>query len=236
MQCSINSLTGYKIGATDGGIGEVKGFYFDDETWAIRYLIIETGNWLTIRKILISPQALLAPDWQNEVFPVNLTKEQIRNFPDIDTDKPISRRQEIKLYEHYTWQRYGEDGFYAGGSAAVMNLPPVIGKKTVKEGQSADKRSGYDPHLRSTQRVSGYHIHATDGDTGHLKDFIIDDQAWQVTDLVIDTHNWIGGKKVLVPVRHIKEIQWNHFKIIVDVSATFIKGCTSFDESQFNHP
>jgi sporulation protein YlmC with PRC-barrel domain len=236
MQRNINSLTGYKIKATDGEVGEVKEFYFDDETWIIRYLIIETGNWLTGKKVLLSPQALLAPSLDDRLFPVNLSKEQIRNCPDIDTDKPFSRQQEIELYQHYSWQRYGGGGFYAGGSAGLLNQAPMADETDAPEYDLADNRSDYDPHLRSTKRITSYHIHATDGDTGHVNDFIVDDLAWQITDLVIDTHNWIGGKKVLIPVRHVKEIQWNQFKIITDVSSEFIHDSPSFYESQFNHP
>jgi len=236
MQRSITSLTGYKMRATDGEIGKVKEFYFDDLSWAIRYLIIETGNWLSNRKVLISPQALQLPDWKNKEFPINLTKQQIKNSPDIDTNKPISHRQEIEMYRHYAWERYGGNGFYAGSSAAVMNLSAVVDEKTIKENDPAGSRANDDPHLRSTERVSGYHIHATDGDIGHVNDFIIDDEVWKITDLVIDTHNWIGGHKVLVPARHVKEIQWENFKIIIDVSREYVKDCQVFNEPEFVFP
>lgn len=233
MQHTIQSLLGYKMAATDGDIGDVTSFYFDDETWAIRYLIIETGNWFSNKKVLISPQALLEPDWINKNFPVNLTKEQIKNSPDIDTDQPISLRQEIEMFGHYAWERYGGSGFYAGGSAAVMNLPPIIDEEIIKENDTGSNDDNYDPHLRTTERVSGYHIHATDGDIGHVKDFIIDVATWKITDLEIDTHNWIGGHKVLIPARHVKEIQWDNFKIMLDVSIAFIKDEPLFKEATF---
>ena len=133
MQHTIKSLIGFKMAATDGEIGEVKELYFDDESWVIRYLIVETGNWLFNKKVLIAPQALLAPDWANKNFPVNLTKEQIKSSPDIDTDQPVSHRQEIEMYGHYAWERYGGSGFYAGNSAAVMNLPAIVDEETIKD-------------------------------------------------------------------------------------------------------
>jgi len=231
MQHNIKSLIGFKMAATDGEIGEVKEFYFDDETWAIRYVIVETGNWFSNKKVLIAPQALLVPHWANKNFPVNLTKEQIKNSPDIDTDQPVSTRQEIEMFGHYAWERYGGSGFYAGGSAAVMDLPPVVDEEIIKENDAANNHADYDTHLRSTEAVSGYYIHATDGDIGHVKDFIIDDTTWEITDLVIDTQNWIGGHKVLIPVRHVKEIQSYDFKIMLDVSMAFIKDEPSFDET-----
>ena len=106
MKRSIKSLIGYHIRETNGELGKVDEFYFDDKLWTIRYLIVKTGNWLSEQKVLISPSALLQPDWQKEEFPVNLTKEQIKNSPDIDTDKPVSRQQEEKLYAHYNWRGY----------------------------------------------------------------------------------------------------------------------------------
>ena len=236
MQYNSNSLAGFKMEATDGEIGEVKEFYFDDETWAIRYLILETGNWFSSKKVLIAPQALLAPDWANKNFPISLTKEQIKNSPDIDTDQPISRRHEIEMYGYYAWESYAGSGFYAGGTAPVMILPPVLDEEVIKENVSANSHADYDPHLRSTGHVSGYFIHATDGDIGHVKDFIIDSDTWKITDLVIDTQNWIGGHKVLIPVRHVREIQSENTTIILDISKEYLNDCQTFNEPGFVFP
>ena len=187
MHHNIKSLIGFKMAATDGEIGEVKEFYFDDETWAIRYLIVDTGNWFSSKKVLIAPQALLVTHWADKNFPVNLTKEQIKTSPNIDTDQPVSHQQQIEMYGHYAWERYGGSGFYAGGSTAVMDLPPGVDEEIIKENDAANNHADYDTHLRSTEAVAGYYIHATDGDIGHVKDFIIDDTSWEITDLVIDT-------------------------------------------------
>lgn len=234
MQKNLNQLIGFKMGATDGEIGEVKEFYFDDTNWNIRYLIVETGNWLYNKKVLIAPQALLAPDWDNKVFPINLTKEQIKNSPDIDTDKPISLSKEMEMYGHYEWQPYMGAGFFAGGSGALMNLNPVIDEELIKMNDPDHK--DFDPNLRSTARISGYYIHATDGDIGHVKDFIMDIETWKITYLVIDTHNWFGGKKVQISVRHVTEIQWENFSIIMDISKEYLKDCQAYQESRFVFP
>lgn len=178
MQCSLNSLIGYTMEATDGDIGKVVEFYFDDQTWTIRYFILESGNWLTGRKLLISPEAIIKTAWLPGTgkFPTNLTKEQIRNSPDID-----------------------------------------------------------DSHLQSTKRITNYRIHATDGDLGHVKDFIMDDQTWQIQFLVVDLHNWFSGKKVLVPVRHIKRLAWSDSKVFVNLGMDAIKESARIDESDFIH-
>jgi len=230
MQCSINSLIGYTMEATDGDIGKVVEFYFDDKTWTVRYLILESGNWLTGRKLLIAPEALVQASWKSGTFPVNLTKEQIRNSPDIDTDKPVSRQQEIDLYGYYPWQSYWGSGFYPGGVWGTTDSDSSF------TGMDRSPANDADPHLRSTRQVTGYHIHAVDGEIGHVKDFLIDDQTWELGSLVVDTHNWFGGKKVLVEVRHIKRVEWSDGKVYVDVTVESIKNSAAIDESKFVHP
>lgn len=230
MQHTIDSLTGFKMNATDGEIGEVKEFYFDDETWDIRHVIVETGGWLSSRKVLIAPQALLSPDWENKNFPVNLTQEQIKTSPLIDTDKPVSKRQLIDMYGHYAWQPYGLSSFYASGATALVNLPPVMPEQNLRDTNPDDNPDNQDPHLRSTDAVSGYYIHATDGDIGHVKDFFVDDATWTITALLMDTHNLIGGKKVLIPIRHITKIKWLDNKVFVDLSTEAIKNLAAYDK------
>lgn len=235
MQRNIKSLIGYGMEATDGDIGKVEEFYFEDTTWLIRYLVVKTGNWFLYRKVLIAPQAIVKRNVEPGVFPVNLNKEQIRTSPDIDTDKPVSRQQDMQLYGHYAWQRYGGGGFYAGGSVAAMDNVPIIDEKIKKEADPNDKRSDDDLHLRSTKTIMGYHIHASDGDVGHVSDFIFDDANWQIKYLVIDTHNWVGGKKVLIETATIKEIQWENSKVILNITTAAIKDGPVFDASQFKH-
>ena len=234
MQRDIISLTGYNMEATDGHIGKVEEFYFEDNTWLIRYLILKTGNWFVYRRVLIAPQAIVERGARPGIFPVNLSKEQIRASPDIDTDKPVSRQQDIQLYGHYAWQRYGGSGFYAGGSA-IMDDDPIIDEKIMTEADTNDKRSNDDLHLRSTKTIMGYHIHASDGDFGHVSDFIFDDANWQIVYLVVDSHKWFGGKKFLIETATIKEIQWNNSKVIVNISTDAIKDSPVFDESQFKY-
>ena len=62
----------------------------------------------------------------------------------------------------------------------------------------AEREEANDVHLRSANKVTGYRIGATDGDIGHVEDFIIDDETWEIRYMVVDTQNWWPGKKVLV--------------------------------------
>lgn len=232
MQRNVKSLIGFTIGATDGEIGKVDEFYFDDETWTIRYLIVKTGNWLFGRKVLISPAALKEPDWKNETFPVNLTKEQIENSPDIDTDKPVSRQHEVALYNHYSWPYEAQigTGFYGGMGLSGMMESRIPIEDSIAA-WNADHNTG-DPHLRSITEVKGNTIHATDGEIGEVEDFIIDDLTWSIRFLIIDTGKWFPGKKVLISPKWIKEIKWETASVYVDIAVDVIKNSPEYDASK----
>lgn len=235
MQRNAKSLIGFTMGATDGELGKVEGFYFDDETWTVRYLVVKTGGWLSGRKVLISPTALEGADWENETFPINLTKEQIKNSPDIDTEKPVSRQQEVELYSHYAWPYYGGTGagFYGGMGMMGMASSRIPFEDRIAE-QEFEKNPG-DPHLRSTSEVKGYNIHATDGEIGEVEDFIIDDETWNVRLLVVDTGNWFPGKKVLISPKWITDVKWENSAVYVDIPVDAVKNSPEYDPSQPVH-
>lgn len=221
-------MIGFAMAETDGEIGKVDEFYFDDETWTIRYLVVKTGGWLMERKVLISPGALKEPDWEHKSFPVNLTKDQVKHSPDIDTDMPVSRQQELALYHHYQWP-YGDPvgaGFYGG-----MGMMGMVESRLPLEDaialQRSEKKSG-DPHLRSTSEIKGYRIHATDGEIGDVSDLIVD-KDWKISFLVVDTGNWFPGKKVLISPEWIKELNWESSSITVGVSKEAVKNSPEYD-------
>jgi uncharacterized protein YrrD len=228
MRRSLSSLIGNPMEGSDGEMGKVEEFYFDDQAWIIVYLIVRTGNWLSGRKVLISPVSLIRGSDRTRAFPVNLTKEQIKNSPEIDTELPVSRQQEIALHQHYPWQNYWGTCFYAGGIWDIVT-PPVDDPAEVKPAAG-------EQHLRSTYAISGYHIETTDGELGHLRDFIIDDETWHIEWLVVEMHGWLSGKKVLIARKHIKEIQWAGSKVLVDVTKYILENSPAYDESTFFNP
>jgi hypothetical protein len=101
MLNSVEQLKGYTVRATDGDVGSVREFYFDDDNWTVRYLVVDTGSWLLGRKVLISPLALGTVDWNSQVLRVNMNKQRVENSPDIETDKPVSRQYEMSFYDYY---------------------------------------------------------------------------------------------------------------------------------------
>jgi len=227
MKRSLNSLVGYTIGASDGEIGKVKEFYFDDKTWTIRYLIVETGTWLSGRKVLIAAEMLLTPDWIKGIFPVNLTKEQVKNSPDINTEEPVSRQEEAIWQSYYLSTNYWSNGFYEGGMPYYMH--EVINDAQDK---GLPQKTEHLSHLRSSAKVTGYNIMATDGLIGEVKDFIVNDTDWRINFLVVDTGHWLPGKKVILSPKLIDEIDWATSEVSVRTTIKHVKDSPEYNPVQ----
>ena len=233
MLRSAESLEGFAIGATDGAIGKVKDFYFDDESWVIRYLIVDTSPWLGGREVLVSPYSIHQPDWAGNVLPAKISKEQVKNSPSIDRDKPVSRQYE-KTYLGY----YGYPYYWGGTKLWGESYYPDSGLTTVG-GESYDGYTGYlkspteegNPHLRSCNAVKGYHIRATDGEIGHVDGFLIDDFTWSIRYMIVNTSNWWMGHRLLVSPEWIQQVSWSDSYVDVGLSRQSIKDAPVYDEA-----
>ncbi|MFP4139524.1 MAG: PRC-barrel domain-containing protein [Phycisphaerae bacterium] len=220
MLRSIKEIIGYDLLATDGPIGHVKDFYFDDEAWGVRYVVVDTGGWLSGRMVLLSPESFTEPDWNTRQIPVGLTKQQIEQSPSVAAERPVSRQKQVQLSAYFGWTPYwGEPGsppeVYLPGEALAPPPP-------------ADEHQG-DPHLRSLQEVLDYRIHAQEDKVGHVEDMLAATDVWALRYLVVDTRNWLPGRKVLVSPAWVKEIDWNEGELDVDLSAEAIRNSPEFD-------
>lgn len=223
MLIKAKTLKGYKLDSKDGKIGRAKEFYFDDKHWAVRYLVADTGNWLTGIQVLISPYAMGSANNLTEEISINLSKEQIENCPSLFSDKPVSRQFENDYYGYYGWPTYWSGSYMWG------NYPGIMRDSKDWKPDNQHENSG-DPNLRSTNEVSGYHIQANDDEIGHVVDFIIDDETWAIRYLIIDTTNWFAGKKVLISPKWIDHISWNDSKVFVNLSAEEIRQAPEYSE------
>ena len=240
MLRSVKDLEGYAVGATDGAIGHVKDFYFDDRAWVVRYLVVDAGSWLSSRKVLISPIAIGSPDWTERLLPVRLTKDQVKGSPDIDTDKPISRQHEMAYSTYYGYPNYWDGaGYWGGGMVPNLTLPDEGGfgspRAIRQESENAyamadiERGEGGDPHLRSCREVMKYHIHATDGDIGHVDGMLVDDQTWAIRYLIVNTGNWWLGHQLLIAPQWIERVSWFDAKVFVKMSRQAIKDAPAYD-------
>jgi hypothetical protein len=218
--------------APDGRIGHLTDFFFDDRQWTIRYLVVDTGTWLDHREVLISPASAHAPDWKERIVPVDLSREQVRKSPCIDTEGPVSPEQEKALAQYYNWPMYwGAAGFSEGLALGAPALPPgdVVGDGRRAAVAALDAQH----HIRSVDEVRGYRIEADDGAIGHVDDFLVDEETWALGYLVVDTRNWWPGKRVLISPEWIDEVGWNEAKVGVNLSREVIRRSPAFDPA---HP
>lgn len=235
MLRSVNDLKGFKIAATDGEIGDVEQFYFDDERWALRYIVVNTGGWLSGRQVLISPFSVVTVDRKNSKLQVDLTKSQVEKSPEIDTHKPVSRRMEASHSDYYGYPYYWGSPFLWGTeeypATVAQPLTPMAATATATGAAPVPVTLG-DVHLRSTEEVSSYQIAATDGRIGYVEDFIAEDSSWVIRYLAIDTRSWLPGKKVLVSPQWISLIDWAQGKVHVNLSREGIKQSPEYDKSK----
>ena len=83
--------------------------------------------------------------------------------------------------------------------------------------------------LHKTQKVIGFHIHATDGEIGHVDDMLIDDRSWAIRDLIVNTSNWWGGHKVLIEPGSITSVAWPAAEVRVSLSRADVQKARTFD-------
>jgi hypothetical protein len=233
MLWNVSAIKGYSLEASDGEIGTVADLLFDDRTWTTRWLVVRTGNWFLRHNVLLPISILGKPDAKLRQFSVQLTRQQVKDSPDANnTDLPVSRQVEADVFRHYGANPYWTSGFALESNAIATPLVlPLFRNDTdpcAGSGTDAVPEEG-DPDLRSTDAIIGYHIAATDGEIGHVDDFLVDDADWRLRYMTIDTKNWLPGRRVLLSPRQIKEIDWSDKIIRVDVDREKIKSAPLYD-------
>jgi sporulation protein YlmC with PRC-barrel domain len=243
MLWNASKVNGYAISASNGRLGTVSDFLFDDASWSIRWLVVDTGKWLSGRKVLLPASALGHFDLSGHEITVKLTIEQVKDSPDIDTDRPVSRQMESSMFGYYGSSPYWSAGLGMGGygmgmiglgyAGGAMGATPALGSgyRRREEELAEIRHRDDDPNLRSIDAVTGYHIHATDGEIGHVEDFLVGDDDWRIHYLVVDTKNWWPGKKVLISPQSAIEINWVDRLVNLSFNRQKVKDSPAYDAS-----
>lgn len=226
MLRSLKDLESYKVSATDGDIGRVTDFLFDDRHWTIRYLVTDTsGFWEEQHTVLVSPISFRQVDWTTRLFHVGLTQAKLKGSPSVDLSGPVSRQYERDYFHYYEWPYYW--GY--GGIWGMDSYPFALAKAALKHEEPLAQDTLSDPHLRSAQTVAGYRVRGSDGEIGHILDFIVDDETWTIRYLVIDTSNWWFGKKVLVAPYWAQEVSWAKNLVYLNLTMEAIKSSPTWN-------
>lgn len=219
MKQTVRELQGEAIVARDGAIGAVADVFFDDHKWAVRYFVVDTGRWLTGRRVLVSPAAIDAETSTDDEVHVRLTREQVQSAPDVDTDRPVSRQQEIAHAAHFGYPYYWNGPLLWGAAAQPTRPEPGIAPSAADAERAAQAEAARgDSHLRSAAEVIGYALEARDGELGKVADFVVDEATWAISEIVLDTTPWLPGGKVRVPAAQIEGIDLNARKVHLHMS------------------
>ena len=235
MLRSTKELFGYDILALDGNIGKVDDIFFQDSDWRVRYLVVDTGPWILGRKVLIVPSALGEPSWASKELSVQLTRDQVKNSPDVQTDKPISERELIKLHDYYDWNKYWIPMPVTTSvpptsvRGRVEKVEPTAAKAEAVEAAARERQQEPQFALRGAKEVIGYQVGGSDGDLGKVDDFILDDDTWDIRYLVLKTGNILQGKKVLIAPQWVEWIRHTGSRAYLDLDQETIEKSPPFD-------
>ena len=229
MLQSIKRLYGNKLIASDGEIGHVKDFYFDDRNWVVRYLVADTGFWMAGRQVLLSPHAFGGLQEPGSFLRADLTRKQIENSPPIDWHKPVSRQYEEEYYRYYDWPYYWQgDGLWGMSGFPILETPaaPLPREQAIASQPGRDRA---DAHLRSTKAVNGYTVHASDGTIGHISDFVMDFKLWKISQLVVKTGHRLSGKEVQIPTSDVERISYEESTVFVNLTGKAVEQSPAHD-------
>jgi hypothetical protein len=214
---ALSALENYNVVGRDGPIGTTRDFLFLDDRWQVRWLVIDTGAWLSGRKVLIHPSAIADIDHEREEILTPLTTEQIEASPHVGSDEKLSEDLESRLFSYYGWDRDWGRSLFGKPSDTPPALPGAIT-------ESVD-----DPHLRSFETFKGYRLRATDGEIGRIRNFLIDNDGWNIRYLIVATGSWLFGKEVLLAPYAVTAVDWLNQEVLLNVTREQVKDSPPWD-------
>jgi uncharacterized protein YrrD len=226
MLYRLERLLGSPIAASDAEIGRIRDAYFDAHHWTVRYLVVDTGESLSGRQVLIPAIAVQSIDRERGVVHAQLDRQQVEASPSIDTDKPVSRQREREFLDYYGYPYYWTGPLLWGArsyTADPLGLMPAVSHAPGKQGEAP-----IDPHLRSAKELTGYHLQTTHDPLGHVEDLLLDTANWAIRYLVVDTRNWLPGRHIVIPPQWIKGVDWTERVVNVGVTRDVVEAAPEY--------
>jgi hypothetical protein len=226
MLRQIRELGTYRLHATDGDIGHLEQFYFDDRDWKIKYFVVDIGTWLHGKKVLMLPSAITGVDAPTRTIITAFTKQQVQESDDIGKHKPEGLEQPHDYFLYLGWPHYVANALSDSEHGPVPGGAPDPVKGKISEHSI---RAAYDEHLRSSKVVSRYHVMAVDGEIGQIEDGTVDDQTWTIQYLVSTVRTWWSAKRVLLPTEWIRLVSATESNVYVYLTRNSIATAPAFD-------
>jgi uncharacterized protein YrrD len=238
----LKEVIGCAITDSAGEVGYIKDIYFDDQTWVLRYYVVQTGTWLNSQEVLLSPVSVTMHDGKQIGFATSLSRQQVKDSPPLASDMPVSRQYEQQLSGYYGWGPYWSTLAYewpsvyaypmAGGLGYYPYSDEVAASQEYGSAMASQRESG-DPCLRSMKEVRGYGIEATDGKIGHLEDLFLDSDSMRMSHFEVKTRNWLPGKHVVVDIAFVGTINWADEQISLRLSREEVRASPPYDPMMF---
>lgn len=238
MLYRADAILNQTVEATDGVVGLVKDIYFDDISWTLRYLVVDTGGWLTGREVLISSEALVGLNRDQSTVVTRLSQMQIENSPSAEVDQPISRLSEIQLSQYYGWSPYWTavpGGLFPWSRTYTFprdSSAPDGGPASPNFEDEFERQSQTNPNLRSFASIRNYALRATDGDIGQLEDLLIESESWRITHIIADAKLWWPGGLVVIDRGMVEDISWSDQKIVVAMTRDEVKNAPAYNKNR----
>jgi hypothetical protein len=219
MLYKAKTLVNYALQSLEGDFREIAQFYV--------YVVVEvSGGPFFDRKVLVASSALLGVNESQGRLFANLTRSQIESCPESKDCPPVSRQREPAFHDYYDPKTKAQDNADMFPYIPGPDLDADRGKP-----RPIDRvEDGWDRHLRSTHALTEYDVESTDGDVGHIDDFIIDDTTWGIRYLVVSAHRWWPGRKALVSTQWVTRISADDSKVSVNLSQEAVKESPVYDE------
>lgn len=233
MLANTQELKGFEVVNEDEEVGKIEDYYFDKDYWVTRYIVVDTGNWLIERDVLISPESIENIDYGEGKIYLNISTDKIENSPPVLKDEPLLRTQEKDLADYFNWPYYWSAA--ETGKPGVSGLSPnnLIREITIQENMDQQNpninKEEVEAGLRSINEMINYNIHAVDGEIGHIEKFILDDDNWLVRYLVVDKRDFLPGKKVVLAPEWITNIDWVREEVKYNLKKEEIKNAPEYD-------
>lgn len=217
---SLNGMIGFAVHTGSRRKGKIHDILFDDRRWLVRHIVVGGGDWLTGRKVLVSPRSIEEIDTNLRRIVVHKSAQELDDAPDLDADSPVSRQKELEFKEQYGWMA----SMFGGGFPSVPALPEFI---------SPDASEGIlpllehaDPHCRSSRATTGYLVKG-ESTLGVVQSLMADDITWRIPYVLVALRGLHHVPGILLPKESVRRISWSARTVVVAAGRSARRGKAS---------